>query len=370
MAHPPRTGLGLDYAPAMPRSRAHGIALVGAGGIVSAGHLPAYRAAGFPVLGVTDANLDRARATATAFDIPRVYANVAELVADPAVEIVDVAVYPWDQPAIVAQAVAAGKHLLCQKPLADTFDAAVTSVETARAAGVHLAVNQQMRWDAGIRYANRLIERGYLGIPTYAEIRVHVQTDWSLWPWFSSGEKIEILYHSIHYIDSLRHLFGEPDHVFTSGSRSPGETTRAETRTLTVWEYTAGLQVSIDVSHGTWQDDAFAEFRFEGTEGVIKGTIGLMYDYPNGRPDTMEAMSRTFDDGAWIAPELQTRWFPDAFVGPMASLMRAIEDDGEPETSGADNLKTLAIVFAQYRSIAERRAVAPNEIRTTTNTFR
>jgi len=46
----------------------------------------------------------------------------------------------------------------------------------------------------------------------------------------------------------------------------------------------------------------------------------------------------------------------------MASLMRAVEDDSEPLTSGRDNLKTLEVVIAEYRSMAERRAVSPYEI--------
>jgi predicted dehydrogenase len=122
------------------------------------------------------------------------------------------------------------------------------------------------------------------------------------------------------------------------------------------------LRVLIDVDHGTWQDDRYAIFRCEGTEGIAKGTIGLMYDYPRGRPDTLEFSSRRYRDGTWIAPKLETTWVPDAFVGPMASLMRVIEDGGEPETGGVDNLGTLRAVFAAYRSMAEGRAVELAEI--------
>ncbi|MGD0129821.1 MAG: gfo/Idh/MocA family oxidoreductase, partial [Terriglobia bacterium] len=119
--------------------------------------------------------------------------------------------------------------------------------------------------------------------------------------------------------------------------------------------------VLIDVNHGVWQDDRYAIFRFEGTEGVIKGTIGLMYNYPTGRPDTLEFMSKK-NPGYWHSARHDYLWIPDAFVGPMASLQRAIEDDSEPLTSGEDNLKTLQIVFAQYRSMDEGRVVSPKEV--------
>lgn len=351
----------LDCKPTMPRRMDRGIGIVGAGGIVNHAHLPAYKKAGFKVVGITDKNLQQAEQTAKQHGISKVYATVGELLSDRDVEIADVAIYPAQQVEIVAQAAAAGKHLLCQKPFADEYSRAVRSVELAEQANVKIAVNQQMRWDAGIRCARLLIDEGWLGTPAYATIQVHCKTDWGLWPWIYQGKRLEIMFHSIHYIDSLRYLFGEPALVFTSGTRAPGETTQAETKTLSVWEYSSGLQVLIDVCHTTWQDDPYAIFRFEGTEGVIKGTIGLMYNYPSGRPDTLEFMSKR-NPRYWFSARLESMWIPDAFVGPMASLMCAIEDNSEPETSGQDNLHTLQIVFAEYLSMAERRAVRPNEI--------
>jgi predicted dehydrogenase len=351
----------LDHKPKMPRNTDRGIGIVGAGGIVNYAHLPAYKKAGFKVVAITDKNHEQAERTAKQHGIPKVYTTVGELLRDREVEIADVAVYPSEQVEIVAQASAAGKHLLCQKPFADEYAKALRSVELAEQARVKIAVNQQMRWDAGIRGARLLIDGGWLGTPTYATIQVHCKTDWSLWPWIYQGKRLEIMFHSIHYIDSLRYLLGEPATVFTSGARAPGEATQAETKTVTIWEYSSGLQVLIDVCHTTWQDDPYAIFRFEGTEGVIKGTIGLMYNYPNGRPDTLEFMSKR-NPGYWFSARLQGMWIPDAFVGPMASLMCAIEDNSEPETSGRDNLRTLQIVFAEYRSMAEKRAIRPEEI--------
>jgi predicted dehydrogenase len=346
----------------MPARRDRGIAIVGAGGIVQYAHLPAYQQAGFRVVGITDVDREKARRVAHEHGLPRVYDEVDALLADPAVEIVDIAVFPWEQTALVERAAAAGKHLLCQKPLADRYDQAVRAVAAARNAGVKLAVNQQMRWDAGIRSLKQLLTDGWLGEPTYATIQVHVLTDWTLWPWIYASDHLEVMYHSIHYLDSLRFLLGDPARVFTSASRSPGESTPGETRTLTIWEYPSNLRVLVDVNHGNWHDDRYAIFRIEGSEGMAKGTLGLMYDYPRGRPDTLEFTSSRYYPGTWFRPTLESMWIPDAFVGPMASLMCAIEDGGEPETSGADNLGTLRAVFAAYRSMAEGRAVRLDEV--------
>ena len=355
-AHP-----ALEFKPEMPRRLDHGIGMVGAGGVVNYGHLPAYGRAGFKVVAITDKDHERAEQTARAYKVSKLYRTVEELVHDPEVEIVDVAVYPWETLGIGEQAIHAGKHALCQKPLSDDYTKAARFVKMANESKLKMAVNQQMRWTVAINGTKQLISQGWLGTPTYATIQVHCLTDWSMWPWMYGQKRLEVLNHSIHYVDSLRYLFGDPDRVFASGSRMPGEPTEAETRTLTIWEYGSGLQVLIDVNHGVWQDDRYAIFRFEGTEGIIKGTIGLMYNYPAGRPDTLEFMSKK-SMGYWFSARNDYLWIPDAFVGPMASLMRAVEDNSEPVTSGHDNLKTLRVVFAEYRSMTEKRAVSPREI--------
>src|SRR5258708_12618869 len=237
----------LDYKPKLPQRMDHGIGIVGAGGIVNYAHLPAYKKAGFRVVGITDRNREQAERTAKEVGMGKGCGGVDEVLGQLEGEIVDIVVYPAEQVVIVEQATAAGKHLLCQKPFADEYSKAVHSVELAERAKVKIAVNQQMRWDAGIRCARLLIDDGWLGTPSYGAIQVHCKTDWSLLPWIYQGKHVELMFHSIHYIDSLRYLLGDPAYVFTSGSRAPGETTQAETKTLTTWEYKPGLQLLIDV---------------------------------------------------------------------------------------------------------------------------
>src|SRR5258708_33717444 len=107
------------------------IGIVGAGAIVTSAHLPAYTKAGFRVAAIFDREIDRARAAASQFGVPRVCASVEELLADPAIGIVDIAVPPVYQPPIARAAMAAGKHLLCQKPLAWTIEEAAALVAEA-----------------------------------------------------------------------------------------------------------------------------------------------------------------------------------------------------------------------------------------------
>jgi predicted dehydrogenase len=82
----------------------------------------------------------------------------------------------------------------------------------------------------------------------------------------------------------------------------------------------------------------------------VQGTIGWP-DYPHGSPSTID-FTTDRRPGYWFQPRWTERWFPQAFVGTMGQLMRAVEEGTEPEIGGRDNLKTLALVEAAYRGIA------------------
>ena len=108
--------------------------------------------------------------------------------------------------------------------------------------------------------------------------------------------------------------------------------------------------------------DSYIRWRVEGTLGTARGTIGWP-EYPKPTPSTLDYT--TIANGSeWIQPRWSEVWFPDAFVGTMAQLLCALEDNTEPEVSGRDNLRTMALVDAAYRSAQEHRAVSIDEIDT------
>ncbi|HQY29891.1 MAG TPA: Gfo/Idh/MocA family oxidoreductase [Thermomicrobiales bacterium] len=349
-------GYEIDDTIALPPNANLGIGIIGCGGIVNYAHLPAYRKAGLNILACYDQNPETARTTAVVHAIPVVSGSLEKLLANPEIAIVDIAIHPGAQLDVALQAIAAGKHLLCQKPLSDNYPDAVRIVEAAEAAGVQIAVNQQMRWSAGMRVAKQLITQGAIGTPADARIEVSVRTPWHMWPWIGESERIEIMFHSIHYQDSIRYLFGDPSGVTSIHRRFPNQPERGETRSQTVFTYPDELTVLIDVDHHNWSDDVYARFRFLGDRGIITGTIGLLYDYPAGRVDSL-CYQANDKQHIWHEADLHTWWIPDAFLGPMASLMEAIHTGQPALTNGRDNLGTLHTVFASYQSAAENRMI-------------
>lgn len=335
----------------VPAEHRRPIAVVGAGAIMNVAHLPAYRAGGLEVVGVFDVDRARAREVAEAHDIPRVYEDLDQLLADNTVEVVDIAVPAQHQPAIVRRALSSGRHVLGQKPFAPSADEALELAELADARGLVLAVNQQLRFDEGMAAAHRMVELGWLGELTAMSITVNIWTEWTLWPWMLDTPRLEIMNHSIHYHDLVRWFLGEPSVAFCAAGRTPGQAATGETRTMTTTLYASGARALVHANHENKTQDDAASFRIDGSMGSIRGTLGLLYDYPHGRPDTLEVCSTVLPTDGWVPYPVTTRWIPDAFLGPMASVLAAAAGGPEPRSSARDNVGTLRLTEALYRSI-------------------
>ncbi|HEU0206113.1 MAG TPA: Gfo/Idh/MocA family oxidoreductase [Pseudolysinimonas sp.] len=342
---------------AIPETHKRPIAIVGAGGIVDGQHLVAYRKAGLQVVGITDVDPDRARDVAARHGVARVYADLDELLADDRIGVVDIAVPVAQQPAIFRSAVAAGKSILAQKPFTDTPETARELAALAAEAGVVAAVNQQLRFDEGVAAAHRMVELGWIGELTSFSLSVNAFTDWSQWVWAKEMARLEIMVHSIHYHDLVRWFMGEPASVYVIGGRVPGQFPAGETRTQTSYRFANGSSALVYANHMNPGGDNTAEYRIEGTEGAIRGTLGLMYDYPNGRPDTLEVFSSVAPTDGWVPYPVTQRWFPDAFIGTMGSVLNAMATGSTPRSSVADNVKTIELVAALYRSMESDQVV-------------
>ena len=259
----------LQHLPVMPGNRHRGIGICGAGGIVNAAHLPAYRKAGFRISAIFDLDGEKAARTAAAFEIPRVCATLEELIADREVDIVDIAVPAAQNLRLVEAVAGAGKDMLIQKPLAEDLETARRTVELIERTGVVAAVNHQMRWEPGVRATRTLIERGDLGEIFNIAFLVFVDTPWHMWEWLKRKATIDVLYHSIHYLDAIRFLCDEePEWLFCGGATRPHYDAEGETRLCLHLGFSGELRATILTNHHAAYglEGQQAEFRVEGTE--------------------------------------------------------------------------------------------------------
>jgi len=357
---------GLRYFPPTPRRTDFRIGILGSGFIVNDCHLVSYRQTGLNPVAIASRNRENAAQVAARHSIARVCGCYQELLDDASIEVLDIAVPPQHQPALIRAACerATVKGILAQKPLALSYREAEEIVQCCEKAGIVLAVNQNMRYDPSVYAANSLLRDGYFGAPVFASIDMRAVPHWQ--PWQAEIGSATLWIMSIHHLDCMRYWFGDPERVFTS--------TRADPRTLfphtdgictTILEYESGLRcVSIDdvwsgpVKEGCPADNRI-EWRIEGTEGLAIGDIGWCKE-PFTTPSTMRYARK--GDAIFHDFDPVESWFPDAFGATMNQLLIALETGHAPAIGGRDNLQTIALAEAAALSAVEHRMVSPREI--------
>lgn len=359
----------LDFQPQQPRRMDVAIGCIGSGFIMADCHLVAYRQAGFNPVAIAARSRSKAQEVADRHALPKVYDHYEQLLDDPHIEVVDIAVPPDIQLEVVRAAVRRRhlKGILAQKPLGMNYVQAAEIVRLCEDAGIVLGVNQNMRYDQSVRACHALLQNGVLGEPVFGSIDMRAIPHWMPWQQRLGWVTLRIM--SIHHLDTFRFWFGTPRRVFASVRTDPRTAKKFAHQDgicLYILEYDSGLRAS------SWDDvwtgpalegsegDIGIRWRVEGTEGLAKGTIGWP-SYPARTPSTLD-FTTTQQPGYWFQPRWKEVWFPDAFIGPMAQLLVAIETGTEPEICGRDNLETMALVEACYRSVAEHRAVEIAEI--------
>lgn len=357
--------LDLNIHAVLPQRKEFRIGSIGAGAIVRDCHLVAYKNAGFKPYGITSLNGVGARMAAKDFNIPHVFDSWRELIADVNIEILDIAVPPDVQLEIIREAVKQKhiKGILCQKPLAMNLQEAVEIVRLCEKAGVKLGVNSNMRYDQSMRALKTLLDHQYFGDIVLATIEMRAIPHWQ--EFLKKYDRIEILNMGIHHVDVFRYLFGDPEKVTAVTRRDP-RTTFAHIDGISQYTFQYANELMATSLDDVWawqgegtEKDMYIKWRVEGMDGMAWGTIGWPAS-PAREPSTIKFTTRKHPN-QWIEPTWDEVWFPDAFLGTMTQLLRAVENDTEPEISGRDNLHTMAAIEACYLSIEEERTVLFSE---------
>jgi predicted dehydrogenase len=332
-------------------TRPRGIVFVGSGGIVNDAHLPAYRALGLPVVGCFDLDRPRAEALAAKWALPRVFRSLAEVVAQPDV-VFDLAL----PPAAVFETLASlpdGATVLIQKPLGEDLADATRIRARCRQKQLVAAVNFQLRFSPGMLALQDAIARGWLGRIVELEVHVNCRMPWELWPFMAALKRMEFALHSIHYLDSIRRLLGEPRSVQARTVKHPDAPWLASSRSTAILDYADDVRVALSINHHHKHGPKHqtSRMRVEGTRGAAVLQMGVNLDYPRGRPDELELAFEGSD--VWHAVPLVGHWFPDAFRGTMSNLQRfAAGEDRELVTAVEDSWHTMALVEALYAADA------------------
>jgi predicted dehydrogenase len=331
--------------PASPRP----IVTFGAGSIVGDAHFPAYRKGGFPIAGLYDPDIAKARALAETWGVAA-YESVDEAVAVPGA-VFDLATPPSAHASVLRQ-LPDGAAVLIQKPMGNNLDEATEILTICREKKLKAAVNFQLRFAPMMLALKDAIAKGLLGEVVDFEAHLVLDTPWSLWAFLKGLPRIEIAMHSIHYLDLIRQVLGDPAGVHAKTIGHPSHD-MAQTRTTAILDYGDRVRCALSINH----DHKFGrrhqacDFRVTGTEGAAYLKLGVNLNYPEGEPDVLEIYPKGGE--GWVPVPLDGGWFPDAFTGRMANLQRyASDEDTELVSSVEDAWNTMALVEAAYASSA------------------
>lgn len=348
----------LDYAPSFPEHYRPGIGVVGCGAVVKACHLPGYERYGVRVVGVYDVRPEATEGVCERFGVERVFRDLDELLAHPEIEIVDVATHPDVRAELVRRALAAGKHVLAQKPLATDLATARDLVEEGERSGLEVAVNQNGRWSPAWRAATLLIERGAIGDPVAVSHLYHHDYAFTLGTVFDEIEHLVLYDYSSHWFDITRCWLDGKDAVAVRGReyRTPNQPaeSKAPWGAWAIVDYEDGSSAMIRGVGSAETSRPEKLFWIHGSTGTLRGSV--LGSGPRPGSESLE-LER---NGTVTRFQLDGSWHTNGFAGTMGELITAIAENRTPYNSARHNLVSLGLSLAACRSAeAEGAPIAP-----------
>lgn len=310
--------------------------LVGASTIADQHMIGAIRASGGDVAAVVSSTLPRARELAGKHGIAASGTDLALILDDPGIGAVYISSTNEKHHAQALAAIAAGKHVLCEKPLAMTLAEAVDMVAAAKAAGVVFATNHHLRCSGSHRAIRDLIRAGRIGRVLSLRIfhAVHLPAQLQGWRINDAGAGGGVIPDiTVHDADVARFLLGEDPETVVGQMTSSGMGQGVEDSAMSVWTMPSGAMV---MSHESFTHPfAGSGLEVHGTEGSIFAR-GVMTQLPVGEIDLVTAKGR----------EAVPFSRHNLYVQGVTDFLAATDGKGTPAASGEDGVASLAVALA------------------------
>lgn len=310
--------------------------LIGASSIAENHVIGAMRELGGDIRLVASSNPERAAAFARANHIPRATTDIGAAVSDAGIDAVYISSTNEKHFAQAMAAIAAGKHVLCEKPLAMTLAEAVEMVRAAEGAGVTFATNHHLRCSGSHRTIRDLIAAGRIGRVLSLRLfhAVHLPDSLRGWritdPGAGGGVIPDI---TVHDADVARFLLGEEPQTVVAQMCASGLGQGVEDSAMSVWTMPSGAMV---MSHESFTHPfAGSGLEVHGTEGSIFAT-GVMTQQPVGEIALVTAAGR-------VAVPFSDH---NLYVQGVSEFVAATAGNGRSAANGWDGVASLAVALA------------------------
>ena len=331
-------------------------ALIGCG-FFARNHLHAWQQLpGVQIVALCDRDEARLAATAAEFGIARTYRDAEALLRDEQLDFVDIATTVASHRALVERAAAARVAAICQKPFAPTLADARAMVAACRTAGVPLMVHENFRWQTPIQAVRRVLDAGRIGRPFWGRVSFRSAFDvYGGQPYLATDPRFIIQDLGIHIIDIARFLFGEVETLSARTARVNPKIAGEDVATL-LMHHEGGTTSIVDCSYATaLPQELFPQtlIEIDGSAGTLRlGADYVLTVHARGGSSTQERCEPPLH--AWA----QRPWhnIQDSVLNLQAHWLECLRHGTSPQTSGDDNLRTLALVEAAYDSAARAQA--------------
>ncbi|AJD45972.1 Gfo/Idh/MocA family oxidoreductase [Rhizobium sp. SEMIA 4085] len=311
---------------------------------------------GARIVAICDRDPARLKVVGDQFGIDRRYRDAEALFADGGFDFVDIATTVESHRALVEMAARHKVPAICQKPFAKTLSDAKIMVETCRNAGVALMVHENFRWQTPIQAVRKALEVGAIGTPFWGRFSFRSGYDvFSGQPYLAEGERFIIEDLGIHVLDIARYILGDVSAV-TARTKRVNPKIKGEDVATILLDHKNGATSVVDVSYATrLLTEPFPEtlVELDGSEGTIRLTQGYGLKVTNAEGTTTTNVSPK------LLPWASRPWhnIQESVYAIQQHWVDQLKRGMEHSTSGADNLRTFALVEGAYESAAKGQTI-------------
>jgi len=302
------------------------------------------------LVAVYNRTLPKAQKIAEYFKVPLAYDDPEKLFTNEKLDFVDIITDVDTHAYFVKMAVEYGvKHIICQKPMAPDFETAKHMVKVCNDAGAKLYIHENYRWQAPVRRFKQIIDSGIIGNPFKARVSFL-----SGFPVFDNQPFLKELDHFIltdmgsHVLDVCRFLFGECDELWCrTKAITPG--IKGEDVAVIMMDMKNGMPVYTEMSYASIvEHDTFSTLNIlvEGEKGSV--FLGPGFEIRTTTRERTISEIVKFPSYSWADPDYIVNHESGIHIN--RNILEDIMGKAKAENSGNDNLETVRLIWASYKS--------------------
>jgi predicted dehydrogenase len=334
------------------------VAVIGCG-FFAQNHLNSWKdlsAKGVDLVAVCDIDPAKAQAAAQRFGVPHWYADAEAMFRERKPDLVDIVTQVATHRELVERAVSHRIATIVQKPFGLDIDDCRAMADTARKAGVFLAVHENFRFQVPMRRIIALLRQGAIGEPNWA--RVSFRTGYDIYkgqPYLMKEERFALMDLGVHVMDLARVFMGEVTHLSAELQRRNPKVRGEDTVTTLLKHRNGGVSIVECTYEARRVPDIFPETRIEleGSRGAILLKPGSVLEVTTDGKMTKE------DADAPVLPWAERPWhiIQESVFATCAHILEALRSGTPASVSAEDNVKTFELCEIAYAAAREKRAI-------------